>query len=520
MIALPIIGDEIAGRYKLLSLIATGGFGQVFLARHHALQSQVAIKLLHPTRASSPADRKRFLREARVVAELKHPHIVQIHDLGELEDGTLFISMEFIEGEPLSQLIHKGKIKPRLTVQVIRDTAVALTHAHNHQIVHRDLKPSNILLEYMPDKAYFVKLIDFGILKHLDKDNPRIEDGVSHTITQPTTLLGTPQYMAPEQIKGEKIDGRCDQYALAILAYELVFGTRPFDGRTPMEVIAAQLGNRPTPPGTVQWGMATPSLLQRVLARGMAQDPQDRYLDTRQFANAFEAAMRPIASRTEIIVETPVALPPPDTGFLNTAAPSLSTAAYAPSNTPRRGWLLAIGAAIVMGVLAFAWNTPFDNPDDHTKLPLTIPHSSQTSLLPQTPPLPTQSTSTPHAAPVRLPATETYLPMPSLAPIRPFPLANPPRAMKNKMPARHKEDRSNPALITVVTRPTGDIQIDGVSYGDMGVYNLKLPPGHHTIRASREGSPNQKKRIRLKAGRSYQVRFDMENENISFEENP
>jgi len=228
--------------------------------------------------------------------------------------------------------------------------------------------------------------------------------------------------------------------------------------------------------------------------------------------------MRPIASRTEIIVETPVTHTPSDAGLLDTVGPSLSTEALTPALPSNKTWRVALGAIIAMVMIAFAWHTPSDDLDEPSEISLAIPHNPDTTTLPKTLLPLEQSAGILPTAPERLPATETYLPMRSLAPIRPFSLEKPGDSKEKERPIRRKEVLKTPALITVVTRPTGDIQIDGVSYGDMGVYNLELSPGNHIIRAFREGSPDQKKRIRLKAGRSYQMRFDMEKEDISFKE--
>ena len=203
------IGSELAG-YRLDELIGRGGMGVVYRAHDLALDRDVALKLLAPHLAEDVSFRERFLTESRVAASLEHPNVVPIHDAGEI-DGQLYIAMRLVEGSDLKEVLREGPLEPARAVRVLEQIAGALDAAHARGLVHRDVKPSNVLL----DEGGHVYLADFGLSRYL---------GDAALPLGPAKSLGTADYVAPEQIRGEEVDGRADVYALGCMLYECLDG--------------------------------------------------------------------------------------------------------------------------------------------------------------------------------------------------------------------------------------------------------------------------------------------------------
>ena len=246
------IGTELAG-YRIEALIGRGGMGVVYRARDLALDRDVALKLLAPHLADDVSFRERFLRESRLAASLEHPNVVPIHDAGEI-DGQLYIVMRLVEGSDLKAVLRKGPIEPGRAVRLLEQIAGALDAAHARGLVHRDVKPSNVLL----DEREHVYLADFGLSRYL---------GDAGLPLGPAKSLGTADYVAPEQIRGEEVDGRADVYALGCMLYECLAGEPPFRRGTDAATLYAQLEEPPSIlPG-----------LEEVLPRALAKEPAERY---------------------------------------------------------------------------------------------------------------------------------------------------------------------------------------------------------------------------------------------------
>jgi serine/threonine-protein kinase len=256
------------GPYEILSAIGAGGMGEVYKARDTRLERTVAIKIL-PT--SDPVRRQRFEREARAVAALNHPNICTLHDVGQ-QDGTDFLVMEYLEGQTLADRLKKSALPLDQALQCAIQIAEALDRAHKHGIVHRDLKPGNIMLTNGG-----AKLLDFGIATIRPTE---VRDGVATTRTDRTltaegNLIGTLHYMAPEQLEGREADTRSDLFAFGAVFYEMLTGRRPFEGETESRVIAAVLDSEPPPISGTQ--PLTPSVLEHVVKRCLAKDPEERW---------------------------------------------------------------------------------------------------------------------------------------------------------------------------------------------------------------------------------------------------
>src|SRR4051812_26539516 len=264
----------LAGRYRVLDRLGAGGMATVYLAEDERLGRKVAVKRLH---SDSPEDAaQRFEREAKVGASLSHPNLVTVFDTVADDEGVLIV-MEYVEGENLAELMARERVPVEQAVSIIRQVAGALDHAHQAGVVHRDIKPANILIS--PDGK--AKLVDLGIATASERTQ----------ITAVGTVLGTPSYMAPEQLEGGRITKAVDIYALGAVAFELLSGRKARQGRTPVE-IAHQIANEPVPDIREAWSDAPPAAAD-VLERAMARDPEERPGSAGQLARALDDGVRP-----------------------------------------------------------------------------------------------------------------------------------------------------------------------------------------------------------------------------------
>ena len=253
------IGTQIAG-YGLEESIGRGGMGVVYRAHDLALERSVALKLLAPQLAEDPDFRERFLVESRLAASLDHPNVVPVFDAGEVE-GQLYLAMRYVEGTDLKRLlVQEGKLEPGRAIAICSQVANALDAAHARGLVHRDVKPSNVLL----DESGHAYLADFGLTRRLTEQAPGFETGLS---------LGTPAYVAPEQIEGKDVDGRADQYSLACMLHECLTGEPPFPRGSEAATLFAHLEEPPP---------AAPGL-EAVMARALAKDRSQRYPSCAEF---------------------------------------------------------------------------------------------------------------------------------------------------------------------------------------------------------------------------------------------
>ncbi len=290
-----MIGQKIQN-YEVRELIGQGAMGTVYRAHDEALDRDVAIKFLATQAAPTPTEVERFYREAQAAAGLAHPNVVVIHDIGEHEGSTYFV-MELLSGTSFRQMVQEGKRPPwREGLQFAAQVCRALEAAHAKDLLHRDIKPDNVWLA--PDGQ--VKVLDFGIARF----------STSQALTQASETVGTPEYMAPEQIMGEALDGRTDLYALGVLLYELFTGRRPFSGPNAVTVIYKQMEEDPTPPG--QLAKDLPVAVEKLILRAMAKDPAERYASAVEMREAIEALLEGREAAGEPALEapeTPEALP-------------------------------------------------------------------------------------------------------------------------------------------------------------------------------------------------------------------
>src|SRR5512136_2852631 len=263
------------GPYEIQAAIGAGGMGEAYKARDTRLDRSVAIKVLPPAFSADPERRARFEREAKTIAGLNHPHICTLHDVGEHE-GSTFLVMEHLTGETLAQRLEKGPLPLEQALSVATEIADALSAAHRQGVIHRDLKPGNVMLT-----KGGAKLLDFGLAKLKGHGERPAAAHLESAPTQSTPLtgegmiVGTLQYMAPEQLEGKLADARTDLWALGAILYEMVTGRRAFEGTSAASLIANIMNAEPTPLSTLQ--PLTPPGVDRLVKRCLAKDPDDRW---------------------------------------------------------------------------------------------------------------------------------------------------------------------------------------------------------------------------------------------------
>ena len=274
-----LAGRTIAG-YRLLERVGEGGTAEVYRAEHGA-RGACAFKVLRERLRGDPIVVKRFLREAGYGSRVVHPGVVRTYDFGEA-DGLYYLALEWAAGEPLADFLHReGPLTPVEAVPLVRQLADALAAAHSAGIIHRDLKPENIM--YDP-KTRTVKLLDFGIAR--DAEQPPEE-----RLTRTGFFVGTLQYVAPEALSGELVDGRADIYSLAKITYYMLTGKNPHEGRSPRELFQQLLNGKAVPLSEAREGAKFPPALETAVMKGLARQPADRQPTVTAFADELEAAL-------------------------------------------------------------------------------------------------------------------------------------------------------------------------------------------------------------------------------------
>src|SRR6266566_2108067 len=280
----PMLSENLAGRtiagYRLLERVGEGGTADVYRAAHPE-RGPCAFKVLRPGLRSDPTAVKRFLREAGYGARVQHPGVVRTFDYGEA-DGLDYLALEWAEGEPLGDVVHRaGPLAPPHVGTVVAQLAAALDAAHRADIVHRDLKPENVMFD---PATGTVKLLDFGIAR--DAQLPSDE-----RLTRTGFFVGTLQYVAPEALSGELVDGRADIYSLATITYYLLTGQHPYSGRSPRELFQQLLTQPPKPLTQAASGRRFPAALEAAVIRGLARSPAERQPTVLAFATDVQAAV-------------------------------------------------------------------------------------------------------------------------------------------------------------------------------------------------------------------------------------
>ncbi|HWA58548.1 MAG TPA: serine/threonine-protein kinase, partial [Gemmatimonadales bacterium] len=273
-----LVGQVIADRYHIQKKLGEGGMGQVYLAEHVKMGRRCAIKIMSPAMMKDPDAISRFNREAANASRIGHPNVCAIYDFGETPEGLIYLAMEFIEGRSLNAILEEaGTLPLARAASIIGQCADALQVAHDLEIVHRDLKPDNIMVVTTRGRDT-VKVVDFGIAKAVGAE------GGSQKVTKTGFVVGTPEYMSPEQLAGDPVDGRSDLYSLALVFYRMLTGGTPFPADSQQETMIKRLTDDPLPLASARPDIRFPPELQRVMDRALARMPQDRYASAAEFA--------------------------------------------------------------------------------------------------------------------------------------------------------------------------------------------------------------------------------------------
>ncbi|MBI5513380.1 MAG: protein kinase [Deltaproteobacteria bacterium] len=415
------VGTVLGGKYRLRRVVGVGGMGAVYEARNTWTDRRVALKVLHPELARKKIVVQRFLREARAATSIPHPNIVDILDMGEDPDASLYLVQEFLVGTDLRRLLDELKtLSPKEALDIVLPIAGALAMAHDRGVIHRDLKPDNIFLSLGPDGRVVPKVIDFGIVKVRDKN-----EGPNLAMTRVGIAVGTPRYMSPEQACSNRdLDARSDVWSLAVVLYESLAGRCPFEGENYNALIARIATEKA--PALDRFCPEAPPLLVAVLARALETDRDLRY-PTMQ---AFREALVPVLPENEAAQER-ASLPTfgPRANAIQALARTGALAAYVPEGPALPPAAQAVGSDggsdSTTGVRAVV--VP---PKSAPGAPTALEVASVVTPMPRAPPEPPAPVSVPEAiAPEAAPAAPvaSAAPAPSL---RPGALAPPPIALK------------------------------------------------------------------------------------------
>jgi serine/threonine protein kinase len=453
------LAQTLAGRYEITKLLGRGGMAVVFLAQDLALERQVAIKVLPPEMAHDPKLIPRFQQEAKTAAKLDHPNIIPIYRV-ESEAGLDYFVMKYVTGHSLEQLLEQGPLPIDLGRRVLREAALALGHAHQRGIVHRDVKPANIMLE----SDGRVVLTDFGISKALEGGS---------ALTGTGAIIGTPHYMAPEQAKGLEVDGRADQYALAIVGHQILTGKQPFEGSA--HSILYKHVFEPPPP-VFQIRPDAPADLCAALDRALAKEPEKRFATMEEFAAAVSGERR--GPRT--VVSAPVQPLAKN--------PRPAAAKSQRSVLALRRSLIAVGLCVLLGAAAWAGLRPSLKSFEQATAPEPPPGSQQTAPEPRS-----QSRRAAEqpavAAPVQPPQDEE---------------------VRRTAPAKPKPAKKEYALLTVASEPWGTLYLGNEEIGPTPVADYPLPLGTHRLRIEQEGYRTKRETIVVTGPNPIRRRYSLE----------
>jgi serine/threonine-protein kinase len=333
-------GDLIGGRYELGRQLGAGGMARVYLGHDRLLDRQVAVKVLSEPYASDPQFVERFRREASAAAGLNHPNIVAVYDRGEA-DGSYYIVMEYLAGPDLKQVIRgRAPLPPAEAIDYAQQILAALRAAHRRDVIHRDVKPQNVLVA----EDGHLKVTDFGIARA----------GAQSDMTEAGSVIGTAQYLSPEQARGDEVTAASDCYSVGIVLYEMLTGQVPFDGERAVAVAMKQIGDAPPPPRSIEPGI--PPALEAVVLRALAKRPSERYRTVEELSAALAAVSEEIGNgvATRVLppvepVTGPTRVMEPVTGPTRTAPPPPPPV---PSSPPRRRrWPWIAGAVVLIALI-------------------------------------------------------------------------------------------------------------------------------------------------------------------------
>jgi len=342
-----LVGSVIADRYRVERLLGEGGMGRVYLARHVRLPQQAAIKVMHTTTARDDGAVARFNREAANAARIEHERVARVFDFGEWGDGFVYLAMEYVPGRSLRAILEQeGRLSPARAASITYQVAEGLDAAHRLGIVHRDLKPDNIMVVTDDQGVDRCKVVDFGIAKANDAGGTKL--------TSTGMIVGTPEFMSPEQIVGETVDARSDVYALALTAFQMLTGALPFSGATPERILMARIMQPPATLAEVLPDVPWPEELQAAISAALQGEAPSRTGSALSFAEAMVAAVEMWTGGPVLRGRTPMAMPAITPRSLTPTAAPLAPAGTAAGTAARP----ATPAVAQLPALPLATNQP------------------------------------------------------------------------------------------------------------------------------------------------------------------
>ena len=365
-----LIGRTISGKYRIEKFLGGGAMGAVYKARFAALEKNVAVKVMHSSIAVDPNFVGRFHREAKAASRLDHPNSMRVIDFGEESDGLLYITMEYVEGRDLYRVIHEDwPISNADVGDILMQALAAIAVAHEMGVIHRDLKPENLMMLRAKNDderdAYVVKVCDFGIAKITEKDEEAKTEAMpgappppagGQKLTTQGLVVGTPEYMSPEQARGEKLDARSDIYSVGVILYQLLTGRTPFTADTPLAVVLKHITEQPQPPSVHYAGVHKG--LEAIAMRALAKDKNERYQTARQMRNAIREALEGRPMPVDIAAATVEAVGPPGTVPVAPGGSVGSVPASAAATPPPRVAAAIESAPTVAGGITASHLTP------------------------------------------------------------------------------------------------------------------------------------------------------------------
>ncbi len=383
-----LVGSIIAERYHVIRKLGEGGMGQVYLAEHVKMGRKSAVKVMNPGMVHDADAISRFNREAANASRINHPNVAGIYDFGETSEGLIYLAMEFIEGESLTSLVEKsGALPPIRAANITQQAAAGLQVAHEMGIVHRDLKPDNIMIAKNRDGSDCVKVVDFGIAKAAGAENQKV--------TKTGLVVGTPEYMSPEQLSGDKLDGRSDVYSLALVAFNMFTGKLPFPSETAQESMIMRLTDEPKSLREMNPNVVWPPAIEGVMKRALQRKAGERYQKAEDFGNALMSAVESMpkqqqadatmvigaAAATAMLQQPPATRVDPNAGAAARQSLAASSQAAAPvvlapakSKMPiiAGGGAVAAAAAVAVFFVMSKGSTPPVKPDTSSALPAAV----------------------------------------------------------------------------------------------------------------------------------------------------
>lgn len=463
-----LVGTTLDNRFHIDRLLGEGGMGAVYVGTQTSIGRQVAIKVIRSQVSHDAEAVKRFHREGQVISRITHSNVVHVVDFGQTQDGLLYLAMEYVRGRPLTEEIARGPMPAGRVLAIISQVCDALAAAHDNGVVHRDLKPDNILLTSQAGNADYVKVLDFGIAK-VASDGPC----QATALTQAGSIMGTPQYMSPEQIDGSEITASADLYALAVIAFEMLAGVPPFQDETPITLLIKHLKDEPPTIRQVAPGVQVAPAIEAFLLKNLAKGPAARSRHALAFKEELAAAMAGPGSAAAISVAPlpptrPHAVAEPAPTLLSVSAPAQTATtglpvqslapepmaapveslvvaarpepALAPGRPSPRVWIAAGAAVLALATAIALLLSPADKVAQNVvQIPVVVepPPRATASSAPMPVVAPAVAVVPPPVAAVLDPA-----PAPAVAAVPTDPAARPgPRAAGPRKPAKAKDDK-------------------------------------------------------------------------------